>query len=374
MDRRRAERVRGDIVRVCHSAQDSVALRREVIARQRSVVPFDAVCCPTADPATLMITDGVSEGLPAEASVAFAQVEYGVDDYNKFSKLARGRRPPRTLSEATDGRFERSARWRKVFGPLGLDDDLRAALTIERSCWGFLALHRRREAGWFTDEETAFVKDLTAHLAEGMRKALLLGNQDQQQAGEAPGLILLDDQLRVVAVTPAARYWLREVHAGGAERGELPTAILTAATSLLALEREAPGTAIMPRSRLRTASGRWLVVHASRLEPADGPRQIAVILELAQPLEIAPLIAAAYGLSDRERQVLQQVVIGLSTNEISRALFISGNTVQDHLKAIFEKTGVRSRRELVAQVFTQQYLPRIQSQTRVGADGWFAGA
>src|ERR1700674_5890063 len=81
MDRRRAERVRGDIVRVCHSAQDSVALRREVIARLRSVVPFDAVCCPTADPATLMITDGVSEGLPAEASVAFAQVEYGVDDY-----------------------------------------------------------------------------------------------------------------------------------------------------------------------------------------------------------------------------------------------------------------------------------------------------
>ncbi len=65
------------------------------------------------------------------------------------------------------------------------------------------------------------------------------------------------------------------------------------------------------------------MVHASRLA-YDGavPGQIAVILELAQPMEIAPLIAAAYGLSDRERQILQHVVIGLSTNEISRALFI----------------------------------------------------
>ena len=89
-------------------------------------------------------------------------------------------------------------------------------------------------------------------------------------------------------------------------------------------------------------------------------------------MEIAPSIAAAYGLSDRERQILQHVVIGLSTNEISRALFISGNTVQDHLKAIFEKTGAHSRRELVAQVFSQQYLPRIWGQAKLGADRWFA--
>jgi DNA-binding CsgD family transcriptional regulator len=116
------------------------------------------------------------------------------------------------------------------------------------------------------------------------------------------------------------------------------------------------------------------VVHASRLREEDREDRIAVIIELAQPLEIAPLIGAAYGLSDRERQVLQQVVIGLSTAAIAEALYISANTVQDHLKAIFDKVGVRSRRELVAQIFTQQYLPRIWDQAKLGADGWFARA
>jgi hypothetical protein len=64
----------------------------------------------------------------------------------------------------------------------------------------------------------------------------------------------------------------------------------------------------------------------------------------------------------------------LSTAELATQLFISANTVQDHLKAIFEKVGVSSRRELVARIWTQQYGPQVASGARVTADGRFVEA
>jgi DNA-binding CsgD family transcriptional regulator len=106
----------------------------------------------------------------------------------------------------------------------------------------------------------------------------------------------------------------------------------------------------MPKTRLRTASGRWLVLHASRLRAADTEGQIAVIFEEARPSEIAPLIVDAYGLTKREGEITRLVLRGLSTAEVSGELYITPNTVRNHFKAIFDKTGVRSRRELVGQV------------------------
>jgi DNA-binding CsgD family transcriptional regulator len=52
-------------------------------------------------------------------------------------------------------------------------------------------------------------------------------------------------------------------------------------------------------------------------------------------------------------------MLGRTTPHIGAALFISPHTVQDHLKAIFEKVGVHSRKELVGHVFFEHYLPGI---------------
>lgn len=52
-------------------------------------------------------------------------------------------------------------------------------------------------------------------------------------------------------------------------------------------------------------------------------------------------------LSDRERQVAQEVVRGKSNKEIADTLHISERTVKAHLGAAFEKLGVRDRLQLV---------------------------
>jgi DNA-binding CsgD family transcriptional regulator len=64
----------------------------------------------------------------------------------------------------------------------------------------------------------------------------------------------------------------------------------------------------------------------------------------------------AYALTERERAVTALVCQGCSTRQIAGRLFTSEHTVQDHLKSIFHKVGVGSRRNLVAVLLTRQYL------------------
>jgi DNA-binding CsgD family transcriptional regulator len=67
-------------------------------------------------------------------------------------------------------------------------------------------------------------------------------------------------------------------------------------------------------------------------------------MEPAQPADLAPMLARGHRLSARERAVAEQELLRRSTAEIGAALGITPYTVRDHLKAVFTKVGVRSRR------------------------------
>ena len=370
---RSAERIRQEIVRLCHAGLDSRTFRVETVKRLRKLIPVDASFFATADPATLLFTGAVVDDVLARAAPRFVENEFVQEDAVKFARLARGRSPVGTLGAATRGELARSPRYQEILAPMDLGDELRAALVVGSKCWGFMCLHRERSSPNFTPAEAAFLAKLTPHVAEGLRTALLIGDaRVASPPPDGPGLLLLGDDLSLAAITPAAEGWLAEIAQSDWPTSlELPNAIYAVAARLLALER-GDGQAspdLMPRARLRTASGGWLVLHASRLRTAGTEGPIAVIFEEARPSEIAPLIVEAYGLTRREGEITQLVLRGLSTAEVSGELYITPNTVRDPFKAIFDKVGVRSRRELVGRVFAQHYQPRMATGHEPDADG-----
>jgi len=162
--------------------------------------------------------------------------------------------------------------------------------------------------------------------------------------------------------------WLDELPGGGQGGGRLPPAVLAVAGRALGAVAR-PGTpAEVAVSRVMTRSGAWVVLHGVPLA-APGPQRVAVIVEPAHPARISPLLVSAYGLTEREQELTRLVLQGHSTAGIAELLTISGHTVQQHLKSIFDKTGVRSRRDLVTKVFFAYYEPRLRDNEDRAAQG-----
>jgi DNA-binding CsgD family transcriptional regulator len=323
------------------------------------VVPFDGVCVLTMDPATLLPTGEVVEnGLPAWTMPRMTQIELAEPDFNKFADLARRPRPAASLGEATGGDLDRSLRHRELKRPNGFGDELRVALVSDSGTWGGITLLREAGRANFAPNDAAAVASLSRHVVEGIRRAMLLSDPapDAGPDGDT-GLLLLNDDDSIAMTNGAARAWLEEL---GDERsnGRLHPVIRAAAQRARSAAAGSVEDGSAASARIRTAAGRWLLVRGSML--GDGPdARAAVMLEPARPPELAPLIADAYGLTERERALTQLVAHGLPTSEIATRLHLAPYTVQDHLKSIFEKVGVGTRGELVARLFFDHYAPRL---------------
>ncbi|EFC83254.1 helix-turn-helix transcriptional regulator [Parafrankia sp. EUN1f] len=96
--------------------------------------------------------------------------------------------------------------------------------------------------------------------------------------------------------------------------------------------------------------GAWAVLRGAPLLDGDEPGQVLITVEPASRDDVTAVMTIACALTPREAEVCEQVLAGRSTADIARQLVLSAYTVQDHLKSIFTKVGVRSRAELVTRL------------------------
>ncbi|MEV6238269.1 helix-turn-helix transcriptional regulator [Lentzea sp. NPDC051838] len=323
----RAQGVRRDITALAGAGLDVAELHAAAIALVDRVVPCELTCWASMDPdsgAISSMTSGVNR-IPQQYEPVLASCEYTPGEPHTFAALAqRGD----TVAKLED---KRSTRLNEVWRPLGLSHELRAMFRADDTCWGGAGIVRTND---FSDRELDFM----ASVAPSIGAATRVAARTAARRTGAPAIVVVTKDGTIRSSTASAAQWREELEE--VAPGRFAVMLRAAASGARA------GTF---KARVRDAHGGWILLEASELV-SDQDFEAAVTISRASGQELAGLLLKAYGVTAREQDICHEVLAGQSTAEIAARLDISPYTVQDHLKSLFAKFGVRSRAELVAKL------------------------
>ena len=334
----RAYRARRDITALATQGLGVSDLHAAAIRVINARVGTDLACWATIDPETLAISTMTGARVAPEYEQWLAHAEYSVDEPHRFATLALRKQAQAKLSDLPDRERSRSTRLNEVWRPLGISQELRVLFLTDGVCWGAAGMVRSGRD--FNDREMDFLTAVAPAIASATRLAVRSEARYLSPAGHS-AIVVVGSSGELRAATPAAQEWQERLDQIAPGRFILMMQLMAGGA------RTAASGSF--RARLRDARGQWAVLEASPLIGGDED-QIAVTIEPVSGDHLLGLLLMAYGLTAREREICREVIAGHSTSDIAARLFISTNTVQDHLKSVFTKVGVRSRGELVARL------------------------
>lgn len=320
-------------------------------------VPADIWCAVQLDPSTLLDTAGVhTSGFAEELMPRLFEIEHADQlGAHNLRRLTRRRDPVTVLSHSATAGLDGEVYFQDILRPAGMADELRLLLRDGIRTWGLLCVCRAPTVAGgpvFDAADLAVARALAGPATSALRGSLLLAGKDTGELPDAPGLLVIENG-RLASATPSARRWLddlAEYHRLGTGGDALPYAVQALLGAAPAADPARPAFA-----RAQGRSGRWIGMRAWQTER----HRVVLSVGPADLTDLVAIVLDAYGLTPRERDVTQLVLRGASTATIATQLTLSPHTVQDHLKAVFTKTGVGSRRELVATLFFQHYYPSL---------------
>jgi DNA-binding CsgD family transcriptional regulator len=337
------------IARLCADALSAKALRERVLAQLGQVLTFDAHVWMLTDPVTRVGTSPLADvpGLSWPRLPHLGRWRY-LTRLNRWADLMDSGMRVATLHQATGGNLALSALWREAQRELDVIDVATSVFWDNFGCWAWLELWRYAPALPFSRTDRVLLESLTGPVTTGLRRAqaraFIPDTADFRPDG--PAVLLLDPDLQVRGQTPAAVEALYRLNPPDEPMPAIPAAVYNVAAALVAHEH---GVAVGPPwSRVHLGSGRWLTLRAAGTGTQEG--DIAVSIEAATPAERLQVFALAYGLSRRERQVLEELSTGADSRTLARRLVISEHTINDHVKAILTKTDSATRHLLTSRV------------------------
>jgi DNA-binding CsgD family transcriptional regulator len=328
-----------------------------------TAVPADLWCAVLLDPSTLLDTGGEHRsGFPGHVMQRLFEIEHveqdGIDNLRRVAH--RGVRAS-ALRQSAGSDLAGDPYFRDILQPLGLSDELRVLLRTKDCVWGLLVLCRSAPSG-FTASDLAFARALSNPATQALRGSLVLAGIDTGAYADGTGLLVLDAGQDIVSASTTAERWLEDLQDRTPGGGQLPNSVRA-----LAVYARSATAASQARSHARTRSGAWAALTGWALDGRDGPRTV-ISIGPAEPGDLIPIVFDAYGLTPRERDVMQHVLHGRHTAAIAKALSLQVDTVQKHIQSAYRKVGVGTRQEFTAHIFSRHYAPRF-SEVPLTTDG-----
>lgn len=335
--------VRGRIERICAADDDARTLRLRLVPELARIVPYDAYAWVLTDPETTVGAAPVA-AVPALAELPeLVRLRY-CTPLNRWTTL--GDSPVGLLAEVTRGRLDRSLLWRELLCRYDVTDVASVVFRDRFGCWAFLELWRTG-GRTFGPGDAALLREVVGPITAALRRSqarTFLAHPTASLPG--PLVLLLTPGLAVARQTPATTDPLRILVPRDDGGPTVPAGAYNVAAQVLAVE--AGVDAHEPRARVHMSDGLWLTLRAARLGAEDRGGDIVVTIEQCSPADRLALFGRCMELTDREQELLGHLATGDDTREVAARMFLSAHTVQDHLKSVFDKTGTRSRRTLLA--------------------------
>ncbi len=209
---------------------------------------------------------------------------------------------------------------------------------------------------WVVEDKAIFRTALASLLGKtpGMRCSVAVESceeaLDALELGGAPDIVLMDIGLpgidgiegtrRIKAMSPTTRVIMLTVHE---ESLEIFEAICAGASGYLLKPSSAEDIADAVRDALQGAAP---------INPFIAGKMLEMFTRLAEPRSAAD----DYGLTAREREILQLLVEGLTVGEIAERLGISFHTVDSHTRNIYAKLHVHTRTSAVAKTLKERLI------------------
>lgn len=341
----RDQRELAAVKRLCYRGLDSAPLREAVGERLSRHLSADAFAFLALEPASGLPVHAVHDW-PAgmcEAAHDRALLASPACDFGRRPSMRRRVHEVDKLALAPRGKSGSDVYLAEVLRPFGFEREVQMSCSAGGRIWGNLHLTRRTGRGPFAASAIALLEALAPHVTAGLRSA---AGRDSLAAapGGGVGMVLLGPRGGIELANDLALRFLGNTATSGRQSRWVAIQTLVGLLSRVAADADA---AVPALDLVDGERGEVYRLRAERLRHADGRARDLVLIEPGR-LSDGEKLSPSLGLTVREGEVALGVVRGLSTKELAAALGLSPHTVQTHVRHIFGKLGVASRRQLAS--------------------------